>query len=283
MDAERIASLEQAISELQARDEGIQQKLNLLIDHITRTPKPSSPPPIPIRTPDPETFTPSPSPLTRGPPPALPSEFDGDRSRGQEFIRSCQTYIRLCSYNFSDDQVKITWTLSYMKSGRAAKWAARVFRSEEQTGTPRFSDWNQFRDEFNSEFCPVHSRISAINRLESTTYFQGKRSLDEYLDEFSDLVTEAGYTDSKTIVVKFRRGLDSRLQDAIATMTRIRLSGTVRLGFWSKTERRTRPSGPLIVLHHQLHTNLATPSPDPFVSRSMPMLTRPRVILCLWT
>ena len=34
-----------------------------------------------------------------------------------------------------------------------------------------------------------------------------------------DLITEAGYTDTKTIVVKFRRGLDSRLQDAIATMT----------------------------------------------------------------
>jgi hypothetical protein len=106
-----------------------------------------------------------------------------------------------------------------MKSGRAAKWAARVFRWEEENGTPRFSDWNAFRAEFNSEFCPAHSDVSAINRLESTSYFQGKRSVDEYLDEFMDLVTEAGYTDSKTIVVKFRRGLDSRLQDAIATMT----------------------------------------------------------------
>jgi len=31
--------------------------------------------------------------------------------------------------------------------------------------------------------------------------------MDEYLDEFQDLITEAGYSDLKTIVVKFRRGL----------------------------------------------------------------------------
>jgi hypothetical protein len=30
---------------------------------------------------------------------------------------------------------------------------------------------------------------------------------------------EAGYTDNKTIVVKFCRGLDPHIQDAIATMT----------------------------------------------------------------
>jgi hypothetical protein len=34
-----------------------------------------------------------------------------------------------------------------------------------------------------------------------------------------DLISEAGYTDNKTIVVKFHRGLDPCIQDAIATMT----------------------------------------------------------------
>lgn len=220
MDMERILSLEQAISELQTRDDNTQQKLNVLIDRLTHIPRPTSPTPNPTHISDAEIIPPSLSaPPARGPPPALPSEFDGDRSRGQEFLRSCQTYIRLCSHSFPDDQISITWTLSYMKSGRAAKWAARVFRWEEENGVPRFGNWNAFRAEFSSEFCPAHSDISAINRLESTAYFQAKRSVDEYLDEFLDLITEAGYTDSKTIVVKFRRGLDSRLQDAIATMT----------------------------------------------------------------
>ena len=59
-----------------------------------------------------------------GPPPALPLEFDGDRTRGMAFFYSCQMYIWLCPDLFSDDQAKITWALSYMKVGRAAKWVA---------------------------------------------------------------------------------------------------------------------------------------------------------------
>jgi len=42
--------------------------------------------------------------------------------------------------------------------------------------------------------------------------------VDDYLDEFQDLVSASGYTSPKTIVVKFRRGLDPKIGDAVATM-----------------------------------------------------------------
>ena len=60
--------------------------------------------------------------------------------------------------------------------------------------------------------------MAAINVLESTSYFQESRSVDNYLDEFIDLITEAGYTDPKIVVVKFRRGLKPEIQNAIAMM-----------------------------------------------------------------
>src|SRR5271156_1484793 len=90
---------------------------------------------------------------------------------------------------------------------------------EENPNSDRFVDWESFRQEFKSEFCPAHTGATAINHLESVSYFQNKRSVDEYLDEFLDLIAEAGYTDSKTIVVKFCRGLDPRIQNSSATMT----------------------------------------------------------------
>jgi hypothetical protein len=77
----------------------------------------------------------------------------------------------------------------------------------------------RFLLEFKEEFCPAHTNIAAINCLESISYFQNKHSVDEYLNKFLDLISEAGYTDNKTIVVKFHRGLDPCIQDAIATMT----------------------------------------------------------------
>jgi len=54
----------------------------------------------------------------------------------------------------------------------------------------------------------VTAEVAAINVLETTAYFQGKRSVDDYLDQFRDLIYNSGYTDLKTVVVKFHRGLD---------------------------------------------------------------------------
>jgi hypothetical protein len=59
---------------------------------------------------------------------------------------------------------------------------------------------------------------AAVNILETTAYFQGKQSVDDYLDRFRDLIDDSGYTDPKTIVVKFCRGLDCRISLALAGM-----------------------------------------------------------------
>ena len=57
-------------------------------------------------------------------------------------------------------------------------------------------------------------------------YYQKSRSVDDYLDEFVELVGEAGYTDPKTTVVKFRKGLDPQIQNTIAMMAYGHLSNT---------------------------------------------------------
>jgi len=43
--------------------------------------------------------------------------------------------------------------------------------------------------------------------------------VDDYLDTFLTLVSNAGYTDPRTLVVKFRQGLKSSIQSQIATMS----------------------------------------------------------------
>ena len=169
---------------------------------------PASPPPVP--------------PKSRKARPLVPKEFDGDRSKGIAFLNSCQTYIRLCPKDFADEQTKIIWAMSYMKSGRAQKWTTRIFHWEQQpknSGANKFFDWEDFHNEFRKEFTPAHSDALAINRLESAAYNQKNRPLDNYIDEFQDLVTESGYSDPKTIVVKFRRGLNPQIQNAVATMS----------------------------------------------------------------
>ena len=111
--------------------------------------------------------------------------------------------------------------MTYMSQGRAQKWVGRIYHWESlptNIGSNYFFDWDDFRSKFKIEFYPLHSDALATNKLEGTTYFQGRRPVDDYLDEFRDLITESRYTDPKTIVVKFRRGLRLAIADAVATM-----------------------------------------------------------------
>jgi len=136
--------------------------------------------------------------------PSFPPDFSGDRAAGKAFLTSCRTYIRLCPEAFEDDLTKIIWAMSYMKTGCANRWATREFKQEAKAGQLRFIDWLDFEEEFRKDFMPLDSESAAINVLETTAYFQGKRTVDNYLDQFRNLIYDSGYTDPKTVVVKFR-------------------------------------------------------------------------------
>jgi hypothetical protein len=81
-----------------------------------------------------------------------------------------------------------------------------------------FLDWLNFEDKFYKDFLPLNSKATAINTLETTSYFQGKRMVDNYLDQFRDPIYDSGYTDPKTIVVKFHRGLDQWISTAFTSI-----------------------------------------------------------------
>ena len=49
-------------------------------------------------------------------------------------------------------------------------------------------------------------------------YYQGNWTVDDYLDSFLILVSDAGYMDPQTLVVKFRYELKLNVQSQITTM-----------------------------------------------------------------
>jgi hypothetical protein len=129
---------------------------------------------------------------------------------------SCELYISLSQSDFVEDQVRIHWALSYFKGGRAATFTERIIRQDMRTGKMCFASWDEFREEFMAAFCPENEATTALMRLESDQYFQGKRNVEAYIDEFKDLVDLSRYTDPIAIVLKFRRGLNLTTQDRIA-------------------------------------------------------------------
>jgi len=164
MDSEqRLTSLEQALTRMLEKEADTQQKLDTLISRLPTTSEPTFPILPKFRDVPPKPQDPSKPRKVR---PASPLDFDGDRSKGLAFLNSCQVYIRLCPEEFRDEQTQIVWAMSYMKTGRAEKLAAQVFRWEqelENQGKAKFVDWEDFRNEFRREFCPSHTDSTAIN------------------------------------------------------------------------------------------------------------------------
>jgi len=86
------------------------------------------------------------------------------------------------------------------------------------TGIFPIQSWTDFEQQFQSQFFPVNAEADAINTLEGSSYYQRNWTVDDYLDSFLILASDAGYTDPRTLVVKFHCRLNLNVQSQIATM-----------------------------------------------------------------
>jgi len=192
------------------------QQLTQLVANSPPLAIPNTPPP-PVPSP-PVSLPPTPPVQRTRPKLFCPPDFNGKRHNGHAFLNSCSLYIHLAPEQFHDEQERILWALTFFKGGRAAKWSENVFRQEADTGVFPIQTWGDFEQQFWLHFFPANTEANTINTLEGTSYHQGNRTVDDYLDSFQALVSNAGYTDPRTLVVKFRRGLRLGIQNQIATM-----------------------------------------------------------------
>src|SRR6266446_3229124 len=225
-DTDRLTALESTVRDLVDQNIATLELLKTFLDKTNAAPPAATEkPPIDTRWPNSRHSDTSASPAGRKKVslrPSPPSIFGGDRTDGKAFLTSCRTYIRLCPEVFDDQEQQIVWAMSFMKDSHATRWAAREFELEATNGLLRFDDWAHFK----KEFMPLNKEADTVNVLKMSAYHQGRKSVDDYLDGFRDLIHDSGYTDPKTIVVKFRRGLDRRISNALAGMTSGRPSDT---------------------------------------------------------
>ena len=81
-----------------------------------------------------------------------------------------------------------------------------------------FWNWEAFEKTFLDQFCPKNKQLTALTKLEGASWYQGKDPVDDYIDQFQELIDLAEYDDDKTIVIKFQRGLDPALQNQVALL-----------------------------------------------------------------
>jgi len=127
-------------------------------------------------------------------------------------------YLCLAPEQFTCGKEKIFWTLAFFKDGHAAKWSKNVFHQKADTGIFPIQSWTDFEQQFWSQFFLVNTEADTINTLEGSLYYQRNQTVDDYLDSFLILASDARYTDPWTLVVKFHCGLKLKVQSQITTM-----------------------------------------------------------------
>ena len=75
------------------------------------------------------------------------------------------------------------------------RWSENLFHQKADTSIFLIQSWTDFEQQFWSQFFLVNVEADAVNTLEGSSYYQENWTVDDYLDSFLILVSDAGYTD----------------------------------------------------------------------------------------
>ena len=154
----------------------LQQQLNQL---QPPPPPPAAPPPIPKV--------------------AKPFEFSGKSEQLEDFIHQCTLFLDLDQYS---DRSKITFVLSYMKSGSALTWATQ--KLAEYSTANWVVVWADFLTQLRGTFGDVdRTKTARINIFEIK---QGNKSVDDYNVAFMAKHTLSGFSDEASLEI-WKKGL----------------------------------------------------------------------------
>ena len=51
-----------------------------------------------------------------------------------------------------------------------------------------FQNWEAFEKTFLDQFCPKNEQLMALTKLEGTSWYQVKDPVDNYIDQFQELI-----------------------------------------------------------------------------------------------
>jgi hypothetical protein len=117
--------------------------------------------------------------------PHVPDTFDGsDPGKLETFIFQCNMYIAIRSGDFSDDEARVTFALSYLK-GSPQDWLQSEISHLASEGGKLpdwFTDYATFLDELKWLFGPRDLITDAMNSLENLRYWDSGKATRYTID-----------------------------------------------------------------------------------------------------
>lgn len=149
----------------------------------------------------------------------MPPAFDGKRDELNGWIQKCSLYFKFYETKFDQDDKKIAFALMLMNEGTAGQWASDFITQAEERNPITYGTWVGFKEALKTSFQDVDMAASA--RVLLRNLHQGKKTAEEYILEFKNVISRCGINEFNVIADFFYQGLNKPLREkifALATM-----------------------------------------------------------------
>jgi hypothetical protein len=180
--------------------------------------------------------------------PRSPDVFDGtDSGKIDAFLFQCRMYFNTRRSDFSDDESRVTFALSYLKGSPLDWFQVSLLQALEEDGKP--PDWMEDYEAFCKEllrlFGPRDPVTDATQSLESLRYKDSGKAT-RYTIEFNRHSYRTGWND-QALARQYYKGLPDRLKDEISRVGKPadlvglqELVATLDQRYWERQSEITR-------------------------------------------
>uniref|UniRef100_A0A803JZ19 CCHC-type domain-containing protein n=1 Tax=Xenopus tropicalis TaxID=8364 RepID=A0A803JZ19_XENTR len=194
---QQIASLTQAVRELQGGYNQVQEQLRTLQPPV---PAPAAPSPPPIAG---ASAAPAPEPNV-----AMPEKFSGDRKTFRTFTNACKLLFTLKPRMYSTEQIKVGVIISLLL-GEPQSWAFHLM----ETRSPSLLTVDSFFQALAVLYDDPHRTAAAEASLRNLR--QRSRPVEDYTVEFRKYASDVDWNQA-ALKHQFRLGLSDSLKDELA-------------------------------------------------------------------